>query len=79
MTGFLHLALLILALLAWRFLVLWFRPMRSHRRCDGRGCPRCRQSGTVRRLGGKQVARLRLTAHQALSDQFAQWFSRDSS
>ncbi len=68
MTGFLHLLLFALVLLAWRFALLWFRPMRLHRRCEGRGCPRCRQSGMTGRLGGRSVARLRLSVHQAVRD-----------
>lgn len=68
MAAFLHWSLFLLLLAAWRFAVLWFRPMRPHNRCEGRGCPKCRQSGMVRRIGGKGVARLRLSVHLAARD-----------
>lgn len=67
MVTFLHLALFVLLLIAWRIGVLWFRPFRRHARCEGRGCKRC-SGGEKRRLGAGRVQRARQTLHEAIAD-----------
>lgn len=62
-----HLMLLALLLLAWRVLLVLFRPFKRHGRCEGRGCKRC-SGGHKRRLGAKRVARAYQSARAAIGD-----------
>lgn len=66
METFLHVALFLLLLAAWRIGVLWFRPFKQHSRCKGRGCKRC-SGGQRLRLGARRVQRARQNLTAALS------------
>jgi hypothetical protein len=74
METFLHLSLLVLALIAWRIAFVLRRPFGPHRWCGGKGCKRCGGSGQKRRLGAGRVSR----AYQTMLSAIAARFGGDS-